>query len=155
MSGNLAIIERIDRAFQEIGVKAMRKALESGRPDDVAPIAAVISEVVDPDIKIDTTQWRGQWPGPTDYHGMAGWLAFWRDWLEPWEEFRYTRIRNEEDEDWLVSDVELSVRGERSGVPVDWRFAQLWRFRDGRITYLATMRDLDAGLEAARGSTGG
>jgi hypothetical protein len=154
MSGHLKTMERLDRAFMETGVEALSEALSSGRPAGVEAIASLIEETVDPDVEVDLSAW-DEWPGSKTFRGIDGWFEFWREWLEPWGEFRYSRIRSEERADWLVSEVELGVRGVGSGVPVAFRFVQLWRFRDSRIAYLATFGEWDAAMDAAHRQGGG
>lgn len=141
-AANIEKLQAMDAAFHQIGVETVRRALtardQESAIEQLGPFATLVSDLLDPELEIDLTRWESRWPGGGRYHGFAGWLEFWREWLDPWEEFVYTRPRTEAIGDWVASEVLLDARGAGSGVPAHWHFFQLWNFRDGRIAYLAT-----------------
>jgi hypothetical protein len=146
---DLATLERLDEAFERVGLEKVRALLAGKAPAEAAPIVDVSTAALDPSIEVDLSRWGANWPGALRYSGITGWLDFWRDWLEPWQEFHYRRLRSESIGGWIVSEVDLEVRGRGSGVPVEIRFCQIWGFREGRIVRLITCQTWDEGKEIA------
>ena len=88
---------------------------------------------------------RTHWPGARHFSGMDGWFAFWREWLEPWQEFRYRRLRSESVSGCLVSEVDLSVRGRGAAFRRSSVLPALG-LRDGRIVRLRACRRCDEAM---------
>jgi ketosteroid isomerase-like protein len=91
-------------------------------------------------------------PGHPDgdvHRGRAAITAFFRDWIDQWEET---------DSDWQLEQTApgtvLAItttrgRGRASGAPVDLTFAQVWTFRDGGPVRMVLYTDIDKGRRAA------
>jgi ketosteroid isomerase-like protein len=82
------------------------------------------------------------------YHGPEGVMKAWGRWSEPWEE-----ITTELEEvigggDRLVSVHRAPAQG--SGIDVDLRYADLWRFREGKVIYFESFPNREQALQAAR-----
>ena len=152
---NIAILERLDRVLLDFGPQQAAELLSAADPVSAAVglVDADVIASVDPDVEIDLEQWGQTWPGSFHYRGFDGFASFWREWLEAWGEFEFTRPRIEADGDWVVTEVLLDARGRASGAQVHWQFVQLWRFHEGRVFHLSTYASWDEAMAAARKST--
>jgi len=154
---NIAVVRSLDDVLLGVGVGQISEILAAPDPQRASEafgdVYKAVLERVDPEIEVDLEHWGVKWPGSLRYAGLDGWVDFWREWLDPWDEFEFTRPRVEADEDWFVSEVLLETRGKGSGVPVNWRFFQLWRFREGRVFYLSTHPSWEAAIAATRKET--
>jgi ketosteroid isomerase-like protein len=70
-------------------------------------------------------------PGTEAARGPEGTLAFFRDWIDQWEDLRVDWEFEQGDPDAILALVDMRGRGRASGVPVELHFAQVWSFRDG------------------------
>jgi ketosteroid isomerase-like protein len=82
--------------------------------------------------------------------GPEATIAFFRDWLEPWEELQVDWELHRAGPDQVLAVLTMRGRGRDSGAPVEMRAGQLWTFRGGRPTRMALYLD----LEEARGAAG-
>jgi ketosteroid isomerase-like protein len=91
-------------------------------------------------------EWRGVHRGPEQVKRA------WRMFTGPWESVRM-EVSEFIDvaEDVVVTRQKVNFIG-RDGIelPGPVRSGWVWRFRDGKLVYLATYNDLDEALEAAR-----
>jgi ketosteroid isomerase-like protein len=71
-------------------------------------------------------------------------------WLEPFEEMTIELERIIGTGDCLVSVQRGSGRMRHTGMRFDRVYALLWRFRDGRVTYLKAFGDTGEALRAAK-----
>jgi len=84
------------------------------------------------------------------YRGHEGLARATRQWLEPIEEgltVELERIIGTGDD--LVSVQQASGRMRHTGIHFDQVYAWLWRFRDGKVTYLKTFGDTQEALKTA------
>jgi ketosteroid isomerase-like protein len=83
------------------------------------------------------------------YHGLEGIRKAWTLALEPWEnpEYELEWVRDAGDE--VVSCHRGRGRGKESGIDVEFRFAYVWRFREGKLVHLKSYGDVREALEAA------
>jgi ketosteroid isomerase-like protein len=81
--------------------------------------------------------------------GPEGVIAFFREWLEPWEDVQVEWELHPVDDERVLAVTVQRARGRGSGVPVELRFAQLWTVRDGRAVRMVLFGDVDKGFEAA------
>jgi SnoaL-like protein len=150
---NVAILRRLDELFHEAGVERVLAALLSTDPEvfdeKVAPLTELFSKILDPEVEVDLSRGGRGWPNASHYRGIPGWIEFWAEWLEPWSEFAYRRPWSRAIGDAVVSEVLLNARGAASGLPVEWHFFQLWRFRNGRLVYLGIFDDMQTTIAAA------
>ena len=83
------------------------------------------------------------------YRGIDGLVKAWSAWTEAWD-------RLDTDIEWVrdaggevVSCHRARMRGRKSGVAAELRYAYLWRFRDGKVIYCRGFRNPGEALEAA------
>lgn len=80
-------------------------------------------------------------PDAGTYEGHEGIREYMRGFLEPW-----TRVTIEAEEltdarDAVLAAVHQSGVGESSGVETEFRYFQVWTFRDGKVVRLEGFRD--------------
>ena len=85
------------------------------------------------------------------YRGHEGLARATRQWLDPFEEstssVELEQIIGTGDD--LVSVQRGTGRMRHTGIQFDRVYAYLWRFRDGKVTYLKTFGDTQEALKAA------
>ena len=82
-------------------------------------------------------------------HGAEGAIEFFREWVEPWEEFHVDWELHRAGPDCVLAVVTMRGRGRGSGAPVDARLGQLWTFRNGRAARMVMYWDLQTAFAAA------
>jgi ketosteroid isomerase-like protein len=90
----------------------------------------------------------GAWPGPTEYRGYDGLVAFRRDWFDTWEEPRVWHEHTEH----LTDDrtlVHTAAAGKLQGDTFELRLWQVVTFRDGKIDTVTHYFDEAEAREAA------
>jgi ketosteroid isomerase-like protein len=75
--------------------------------------------------------------------GPEATLAFFRDWIEPWDELHVDWELLPAAPDRVLAILAMRGRGRESGAPVEMRVGQLWTFRDGRFVRMVLYSDLD------------
>jgi ketosteroid isomerase-like protein len=112
----------------------------------LAEDTAAVLELLDPEIEVHEDP---ELPGASVYHGHDGWaeqIAKFRE-LFPEIEYRVLeRIARGQD---VVTVIEASTAGAGSGIPGVWTYAQLERWRDGKVVSISYVRTKEAALEAA------
>ncbi len=107
-------------------------------------------ELLDPDIVIRTS---GAFPDfAPEYRGLEPAGKFWRQMLEPWEDFRIEVEQIEEEGDIVAAGIRFVARGRDSGVDVELRFGSGIRVRDGVAVELVNRRSFEEVREALRQS---
>jgi ketosteroid isomerase-like protein len=81
--------------------------------------------------------------------GPEGAIAFFRDWLEAWDDMHVEWELHPVDDERVLAVTLQRSRGRGSGVPVELRFAQLWTVRDGRRVRMVLFTDVEKGFAAA------
>lgn len=81
--------------------------------------------------------------------GPQATIAFFREWLEPWEGLQVDWDLERAGPDRVLAVLTMSGRGRESGAPVEMRVGQLWTFRGGRPTRMTLYLDLDEARRAA------
>jgi ketosteroid isomerase-like protein len=82
-------------------------------------------------------------------YGPEATIAFFRDWIEPWQELHVDWELREGAPDRVLAIITMSGRGRESGAPVEMRVGQLWTFRDRRARRMVMYYDVDEALRAA------
>ena len=82
-------------------------------------------------------------------HGADGAIEFFREWVEPWEDFQIDWQIEPAGSDAALAVIDMSGRGRGSGVPTEMRFFQVWTSRDGRVVRMEMFHDLDEARRAA------
>jgi ketosteroid isomerase-like protein len=88
-------------------------------------------------------------PGTQATRGPEGTLAFFRDWIDQWEDLRVDWEFEQGGPDAILALVDMRGRGRASGVPVELHFAQVWSFRDGVPVRMVFYTDAEDGRRAA------
>jgi ketosteroid isomerase-like protein len=81
--------------------------------------------------------------------GADATIAFFRDWIEPWDELQVDWDLLPAGPDRVLAILTMSGRGRESGAPVDLRVGQLWTFREGRAVRMVMYDDVDEALREA------
>jgi ketosteroid isomerase-like protein len=76
-------------------------------------------------------------------HGPEATIAFFRDWIEPWDELHVNWELLPADPDRVLAILEMSGRGHESGAPVQMRVGQLWTFKEGRAARMVMYYDVE------------
>jgi ketosteroid isomerase-like protein len=82
-------------------------------------------------------------------HGPEATIAFFRDWVEPWQALHVDWELREAGPDRVLAIHTMSGRGRESGAPVEMRIGQLWTFNEGRAVRMVMYSDVDEALRAA------
>ena len=82
-------------------------------------------------------------------HGAEGAIEFFREWVEPWDDFDLDWEIEEAGPDRALATIDMRGRGRGSGVPTEMSFFQLWTFREGRAVRMEMFWDLDEARRAA------
>jgi ketosteroid isomerase-like protein len=80
-------------------------------------------------------------------HGAEGVIEFFREWIEPWEDFHLDWELREAGPGLALAIIDMRGVGRGGGVPAEMTFAQLWTYRDGRFVRMVMYYDV---LEARR-----
>jgi ketosteroid isomerase-like protein len=83
------------------------------------------------------------------YRGVDGFVAGWRDWLEPWANYRMEVEDVLDAGDKVVSLVRVSGKTARDGVTMEHSPASVWTIRDGKIAQVHFYLNREQAFEAA------
>jgi ketosteroid isomerase-like protein len=114
----------------------------------VARMGAVLEELATADIEVAGIASDGTML-TTSFHGVAGLLDFWQDWLTPWESFRVEIERVLEGPDGVVVEVVQKGQLKGSTALVETPSAAVHYFRDGRFSRIEFHLDRDRARRAA------
>ena len=112
-------------------------ALKSGDMDDFLAF-------FDPEVVIETVDA----PDPETYHGHDGVRRWFDDVYGPWAAVHIEVEDIKESGQWTVALLDVSVRGEASGVELELSVALFHQFRGGKIVRDRIYLDRDEGLKA-------
>ena len=76
-------------------------------------------------------------------------LDFYRQWIEPWEDFEFDYELREGGPDRVLAICDMRGRGRDSGVETEMQLAQVWTFRDGRPVRMVAYTDIGKALAEA------
>jgi ketosteroid isomerase-like protein len=114
------------------------------------PVAGFIasSDAVSPDVEVTFAASHSGGPGLV-FHGLDGLIEGWRDWLMPWESYRFEVEDLIGAGDNVVQTVRVAARTERHGVEVEHRPAAVWTIEGGRIVAIRFYLEHDQAFEYA------
>lgn len=115
--------------MSEENVEVVRRAFEASKRrdnDEVFPL-------YDPEVEIESG-----YDGRV-YRGPGGVRAFFRDWLEVWDEIDWEAEEWIDGGDRVIALLHVSGRGKLRGVPVERSEAHLWTLRDGKLWRLGAL----------------
>jgi ketosteroid isomerase-like protein len=76
-------------------------------------------------------------------------IAFFRDWIDAWNDFEIEYELREAGPDRVLALVEMRGSGKGSGARTEMKMAQLWTFRAGRAVQMVLYYDQQEALAAA------
>jgi ketosteroid isomerase-like protein len=123
-------------------VEIVRRALEyyerTGEQDD---------SFLDPEVVWDLS--RSPFPDAGVYHGVDGVRDWFERLAEAFEDLHYEVEKVRADDERVVVMLRVSGHGPSSGIPVDYGFAPVFTFRDGRVVRMERFDDWAEALDAA------
>ena len=91
--------------------------------------------------------------GPPDLHGefrgIDGAREYYARWASAWAEWSWEIEDVREQGDVVVTRTWLTGRGRGSGLVLDMRIGQIWRFKDGKVVRYEALSTWEQALEAA------
>jgi ketosteroid isomerase-like protein len=103
-------------------------------------------EIFAPDVEII---WAAEMPDKTTAHGLAEVSTSMRDWLAPWENYRWTADEFIPVEGGVLVLLTARGHGKGSTVDVEAHWAHLWTFREGEAMRVEGFVDQAEGRRAA------
>ena len=111
----------------------------------------------------DLDAWFEYWADDIDYraaegalddrgpmHGKDAVRAYAQDWLDMFDDFKSEPVELvDAGEDQVIAVLRISGRAKLSGVETDLTYAELWRFRDGKVAWGRQYWTKEQALEAA------
>jgi ketosteroid isomerase-like protein len=92
---------------------------------------------------------------PDTYRGHEGIRRYFRTFEEVMEEVRFEPERFWQAGDAVAVTMRLTAKGRQTSIPVEQRFAQVWRLRDGRVVGVQSYVSVSEALEIAGASGAG
>jgi ketosteroid isomerase-like protein len=114
------------------------------------PVAGFIGspDAVSPDVEVTFAASHSGGPGLI-FHGLDGLIEGWRDWLMPWESYRFEVEDLIGAGDNVVQTVRVAARTERHRVEVEHRPAAVWTIEGGSIVAIRFYLEHDQAFEYA------
>jgi ketosteroid isomerase-like protein len=117
-------------------------------PSRVAAMGGTLEQLVEPDVEIVRIGPEYTGEGVT-YRGLAGFLEFWTDWLEPWESFRIETEGFLDAGDKVIQLARQTGRLEAGGTPIESLGAAVMTFRDAKVVRIEFHLDRERAMKAA------
>jgi ketosteroid isomerase-like protein len=123
-------------------VEIVRRGYELVSREDFAGLL----ELVDPEIELHENVLA---PDAAVYRGPEGLRKWLETSAEPFADFRFEPKRFIESGDWVLAPIHASGRGRESGAPFTADYVTVFKFRQGKVVFVASYADLSEALEAA------
>jgi ketosteroid isomerase-like protein len=107
----------------------------------------VSRQYFDPEIVWDTSA--SGMPSAGVYHGLRGVRRFWRDWLEPWEDYEIEYSEYIDAGDAVVMVFRQAGTGRGSGIRIEREFFGVWYLKDSKVVRFRLFESRGQALEAA------
>ena len=135
--------------MSEANVELLRgaapRAAEAAKTGDYAAIA----DLYDPDVEVRDLQHPPDLPEVI--RGRAAMFASWERWSELFDDWSLEVGQLVDADPWVVCEVRWEATGKGSDVPVEWRVADAFEVRDGRVVRAVhNHADVETALEAVR-----
>jgi ketosteroid isomerase-like protein len=88
-------------------------------------------------------------PEAGEYEGIDGIKRYTRGFLEAWTDIAIEAEEIHDAGDMVLAEVRQHGVGDGSGAATEFRYFQVWTFRDGKAIRLENVRERAAALEAA------
>ena len=158
-SDPVEVARRVNDAFTAIPFEQLKQlVLESATYEEARKRIRELgyeelADAVDPEIEVVATGFPAAAALPRG-KGFEVWHAYWREWLEPWEEFTFEARDYQRRGDWVIVEALTTGRGRQSGVTVALQLFQLWQVEHGRgVRYgvYETREQAEEAIEAVGG----
>jgi ketosteroid isomerase-like protein len=127
----------------QASIAALRRVIEAFNSGDLERILAC----TDPDFEaVVPPEFSAE---PDTYRGHEGVRRYFETFAEAMEDVRFEPGRMWDGGDVLVVAMRVTAKGKQTGIPVEQRFAQTWRIRDGRALAVHAFPSLARALEVA------
>jgi ketosteroid isomerase-like protein len=93
--------------------------------------------------------WTASWAGERHYTGQDAMLRAFKEWVEPFSEYRAEALDYIEAGDHVIVVTRQWGTGRASGAPVEIRVTHLMEFRDGLIARLDEYETVEEAIESA------
>lgn len=93
--------------------------------------------------------WSASWAGERHYKGQDAMLRAFKEWVEPFSEYRAEALDYIEAGDHVIVVTRQWGTGRASGAPVEIRVTHLMEFRDGLIARLDEYETVEEAIESA------
>lgn len=123
-------------------VEIIRRGYEEFAAGRLGPY---LEQVAIPEFELDMSRWG---PVAYTYRGRDGFRRFLRALDRLWEHFEIQPERFIGADDRVVVLIRVQARGRESGAEVTAQYANMWTFRDGKVTRAEWFEDPDEALEA-------
>jgi ketosteroid isomerase-like protein len=105
-----------------------------------------MGQPISPEIAL---RWSATGPEARVYRGIDGVIQAFREWVEPFSEYRVEPLDYIEVGDYVVVPNRQRGVGKASGAPVEIEVTNVYEFRNGQIVKVDEYDTLDEALEAA------
>jgi hypothetical protein len=148
------VVREIHDWFQRVPFEPARQILGSAGDWETATtrfeeLGYPTPDLIDPEIEIPPEGIAGL-RDEAGFVGQDGWFRFWAAWFEPWAEYEWEITHWEEIGDHVVLEGVNRAVGRESGAPVEWRNAQVWTVRGGKVIRVVGYETLDEALVTVR-----
>jgi ketosteroid isomerase-like protein len=106
-----------------------------------------LDEISAPDFVWDMSTFRG-WPEQPYYEGTDEVRRFFREWMEPFDDWRIDVQALHDAGEKVVSVCRQTARARTSGMPIEMNFAMVFTLRNGLQTRMQMYADPDEALKA-------
>ena len=107
---------------------------------------AAVLDLLDPEIEVREDP---ELPGASVYHGHGGWSEQIAKFRELFPEIEYRVLDHIDCGEDVLTVVEASSTGAGSGIPMTVTYAELERWRDGKVVLIRYFGSRQAAVEAA------
>lgn len=88
-------------------------------------------------------------PGAGVYQGVDGVRRFWRDWLEPWDDYEIEYSEFSDAGDSVMCVFRQAATGKGSGIRSEIEFFALWYLEDSKVVRFRLFESREQAREAA------
>ena len=135
-------------AMSQENVEIVRRYLGGLEDASLEQIPAWVARFWDPEVVWDMSHFR-DWPEPA-YFGIDGAKRFISEWLEVWDDYEFGVDEMLAAPDGRVISLAWQRgKGRHSGLEMDVEWAQIYTFRNGKVTRIDNYDNREDALEAA------
>jgi ketosteroid isomerase-like protein len=136
------------RSLQPAGADLVQM-FKDARPQELATLVG-LSELFDPALESSFVAGESSGAPTLTYHGIAGLIDGWREWLEAWDSYLIEAEEFIGCGDEVVAMVRVRATTRRGAVVMEHAPAAVWGFTGGKVARLDFYLDRAQALQAAR-----